>query len=198
MIKINLLPEAKVALARKPAIIPAAVPAENINNYLLIGFLVLGVLIGGYLWLSKNSKKAQLQAKVQEAEQQRDSLKQFIDQVNEFEKKKQNLEKKLSIIEELRANQAGPVHIMDEIASLIPDLLWLTSIDWKGTKLEIKGNVFNPNAVSEFLQRLDESPYFYEPILKEVKEVKDYYNFSLSVDFTFTPQQKAGEGKKGA
>lgn len=195
MIKINLLPEAKVALARKPVAIPAGVPAEKINNFILLGFLILGVLIGGWLWFSNHTKKVKLQAKVQTAREQANALKPYIDQVNEFEKRKSKLETKLKIITDLRANQEGPVHIMDELASLVPDLLWLTSLNLKGNTMEIKGNAFNPSSIAEFLQRLDESPYFDEPSLKEMKEEKDYNSFSLTVTFTFTPQQETKEGK---
>lgn len=196
MIKINLLPEAKVALARKPAVIPAGIPAENINNYLIIGFLVLGLILGGYLWFSKQAKKVKLQARVQSAREQAEALKPYIEQVNNFEKRKKKLEDKLKLITDLRANQEGPVHIMDELASLIPDLLWLTSLNLKGNTMEIKGNAFNPSSIAEFLQRLDESPYFDEPSLKEMKETKDYNTFSLSVTFSFSPQKEVQKTKE--
>ncbi len=196
MIKINLLPEAKVALARKPAVIPTGVPLENLNNYIIIGFLILGILIGGWLWFSNQSKKIKLSAKVQSAKEQAEALKPFIDQVNDFEARKAKLEKKLTIIKDLRANQEGPVHIMDELASLIPDLLWLTDLTLKGNTMEIKGNTFNPNSVAEFLQRLSESPYFEEPSLKEMKEAKDYNTFSLTVNFSFVPKKEQQKEEK--
>jgi type IV pilus assembly protein PilN len=196
MIKINLLPEAKVALARKPAVIPSGISAENFNNYIIIGFLVLGVLIGGWLWFSNQSKKIKLQAKVQSAREQAAALKPYIDQVNDFEKRKAKLEAKLKLITDLRSNQEGPVHILDELASLVPDLLWLTSINLKGNTMEIKGNAFNPSSVAEFLQRLDESPYFDEPSLKEMKEAKDYNSFSLTVNFSYTPREEVKKEEK--
>jgi len=196
MIKINLLPEAKVALARKPAVIPSGISAENFNNYIIIGFLVLGVLIGGWLWFSNQSKKIKLQAKVQSAREQAAALKPYIDQVNDFEKRKAKLEAKLKLITDLRSNQEGPVHILDELASLVPDLLWLTSINLKGNTMEIKGNAFNPSSVAEFLQRLDESPYFDEPSLKEMKEAKDYNSFSLTVNFSYTPIEEVKKEEK--
>lgn len=196
MIKINLLPEAKVALARKPAVVPAGIPAENLNNYLIIGFLVLGLLIGGYLWFSHQTKKSKLEAKVQDARQQAEALKPFIEQVNDFEKRKKELEDKLKLITDLRSNQEGPVHLMDELASLVPDLLWLTSLEMKGNTMEIKGNAFNPSSIAEFLQRLDESPYFDEPSLKEMKESKDFNTFSLTVGFSFSPKQEAPKIEK--
>lgn len=196
MIKINLLPEAKVALARKPAVIPTGVPLENLNNYIILAFLILGILIGGWLWFSNQSKKIKLNAKVQSAREQAEALKPFIDQVNDFEARKAKLEKKLTIIKDLRANQEGPVHIMDELASLIPDLLWLTDLSLKGNIMEIKGNAFNPSSVAEFLQRLSESPYFEEPSLKEMKEEKDYNTFSLTINFSFVPKEQQKEEKK--
>lgn len=196
MIKINLLPEAKVSIARKPSVIPTGIPSENLNNYFIIGFLILGLIVAGYMWFSQQAKKTKLQAKVQSAKEQAEVLKPYIDQVNNFEKRKKKLEDKLKLITDLRANQEGPVHIMDELASLIPDLLWLTSLELKGNRMEIKGNAFNPSSIAEFLQRLDESPYFDEPFLKEMKELKDYNSFSLSVTFSYTPQQTLQKTEK--
>jgi type IV pilus assembly protein PilN len=120
-------------------------------------------------------------------------LEPIIAQVNKFKARKEQLEQKLNLINELRANQEGPVHLLDELANLVPDLLWLDAAVIKGRSLEMKGFALSPNAVAEFLQRLDESEYFKEPSLKEMKETKEAHSFALTVGFTYTPGKEPVE-----
>jgi len=196
MIKINLLPEAKVAAKGRAEGGGGGVSGDNLNNILIIGLVVGGLLIGGYLTLMKFNKKRSLNAQIKAAQEEYNRLEPIIAQVNKFKARKEQLELKLNLINELRANQEGPVHLLDELADLIPDLLWLDSSVIKGRTLEMKGFALSPNAVAEFLQRLDESEYFKEPSLKEMKETKQAHSFNLSVGFTYTPGREPVEEEK--
>ena len=187
MIKINLLPEAKIAAKGRAEGGGGGVSGDNLNNILIIGLVVGGLLIGGYLTLMKFNKKRSLNAQIKAAQEEFNRLEPIIAQVNTFKARKEQLEQKLNLINELRANQEGPVHLLDELADLVPDLLWIDQGVVKGRSLELKGFALNPNAVAEFLQRLDESPYFKEPSLKEMKETKEAHSFNLTVGFTYTP-----------
>jgi len=193
MIKINLLPEAKVAAKGRAEGTGGGVSGDNLNNILIIGLVVGGLLVGGYLTLMKFNKVRSLNAQIKAAQEEYNRLAPIIEQVNKFKARKEQLEQKLNLINDLRANQEGPVHLLDELANLIPDLLWLESATIKGRVLEMKGFALSPNAVAEFLQRLDESQYFKEPSLKEMKETKDAHSFNLTVGFTYTPGKEPVE-----
>jgi Tfp pilus assembly protein PilN len=193
MIKINLLPEAKVAAKGRAEGGGGGVAADNLNNILIIGLVVGGLLVGGYLTLMKFNKKRSLDAQIKAAQEEYNRLAPIIEQVNKFKIRKEQLEQKLNLIKDLRAIQEGPVHLLDEIADLVPDLLWFDQATVKGRILEVKGFALSPNAVAEFLQRLDESDYFKEPSLKEMKETKVAHSFQLSVGFTYTPGKESVE-----
>lgn len=193
MIKINLLPEAKVAAKGRAEGAGGGVSGDNLNNILIIGLVVGGLLVGGYLTLMKFNKKRSLNAQIKAAQEEYNRLEPIIAQVNKFKVRKEQLEQKLNLINDLRANQEGPVHLLDELASLIPDLLWLESGGVKGRVMELKGSALSPNAVAEFLQRLDESEYFKEPSLKDMKEAKDAHSFNLTVGFTYTPGREPAQ-----
>jgi type IV pilus assembly protein PilN len=188
MIKINLLPEAKVSIARRPESAAAAgVGGMDLNTILIIGLLVAGVLVSGYLTLMKYNKKKNIQAQIKAAQEEYQRLLPIIEQVKKFKIRKEQLQKKLDLINELRANQEGPVHLLDELADLVPDLLWLDNVSIRGTTMDVKGQALSPNAVAEFLQRLDDSDYFLEPSLRSMQEVASAHSFNIVCTFTYTP-----------
>jgi len=187
-IKINLLPEAKATTARRPeAAAAGGVGGMDLNTILIIALLVAGLLVSGYLTLMKYNKKKNIQAQIKAAQEEYQRLLPIIEQVKKFKARKEQLEKKLNLINELRANQEGPVHLLDELADLVPDLLWLENVSIRGNTMEVKGQALSPNAVAEFLQRLDDSQYFSEPSLRSMNEVSNAHSFNLVCNFTYTP-----------
>jgi len=196
MIKINLLSEAKVTLIRRPEGPPKGMGGLDLINILIIGLLGAGLLVSGYLWWAKYSKKKEVQAQIHAASEEYKRLEPIIENVKKFKARKEQLEKKLNLINELRANQEGPVHLLDELADLVPDLLWLENVTIHGRTMDIRGQALSPNAVAEFLQRLDDSPYFSEPTLSSMQEAQNTHSFSLTCQFTYTPgkEKKAAQG----
>ena len=57
---------------------------------------------------------------------------------------------------------------MDEISKALPDLVWLTSLDVAGSQISMRGRTLSPNAVSTYLENLKKSPYFKEPVFKNL------------------------------
>ena len=85
-----------------------------------------------------------------------------LDQVEAFRKKKADLEKKIDVIEGLDRARSGPVRVLAELSSRAPDRLWLTSLDTKGTAIELKGQSLDNELVAVFLRGLGDSQYFDE------------------------------------
>ena len=44
----------------------------------------------------------------------------------------------MDIIKTLQKNKSGPVRMLDEISTCLPGNVWLTKLDQKGTKLQLK------------------------------------------------------------
>jgi len=194
MIKINLLSEAKVTLVRRPEGETKGMGGLDLITILIIGLLGAGVLVSAYLYWAKYSKRKDVQAQIHAASEEYKRLEPIIEKVKIFKVRKEQLEKKLNLINELRSNQEGPVHLLDELADLVPDLLWLENVTIHGRTMDIRGQALSPNAVAEFLQRLDDSPYFSEPTLSAMQETQNTHSFSLICQFTYTP----GKVKKAA
>ena len=166
MIRINLLTEAKQAAAKKKA--PILPTGARLNNLLFIAGLALGILYIGIMALILTGKRRHLDEDIGRARLEADRLKSIIEEVQGYEQKKANLQAKIDLINNLKLNQKGPVRLMDEISKALPDLVWLTVLDVSGGQVTMRGRTLSPNAVSTYLENLKKSPYFKEPVFKNL------------------------------
>src|SRR5262245_45314846 len=110
MIKINLLPvrQVKKREAGKQILVLYAV-------------LLVGALLGNYLWYSVRDDVAQSQAqKIAVTQRKIAELEKVIGEVNNINARKKELKDKLAVLEELRRGRNGPVRIMDALAEATP------------------------------------------------------------------------------
>jgi len=154
MIKINLLP------ARPRRVIPFALPALPWLGILFGGLAVLlALVIGGY-WYTQSQEANRLRSEVDRAERELKTLKTAIDEGNRFKKEKEDLERRVGLIEVIAKNQARPVYLLDAMADVIPPALWLTALQETQDRLRITGNAFSPIAVADFMANLRRSGKF--------------------------------------
>lgn len=190
MIKINLLVEARAErVARAPLI---ALGAASLNNYLLLGLIILGLGFVGLRYWKLSSTLAGIKAEIVVNQREFDRLKPIIAEVEAFKKKNQELKHKIEVIEQLKQNQYGPVRVMDEVSKALPDLLWLTNMGLTGNLLTLQGQALNENAIANFISNLGASPFFAEPSLKIMsQDERGVFTFDLSCTFTQTPREAA-------
>ena len=88
----------------------------------------------------------------------------LIAQVQQFEARKAQLQQRVTLIEQLRRGQAGPVHALDEISRALPDRLWLTDLSEKGTTFTMTGMTTSLTGLSDFVANLEASTWFTKPV----------------------------------
>lgn len=188
MIKINLLVEARAEkVARKPLV---SVGVQGLNNILLVGILVIGLGAVGFTYWRLSSTLKGIREEITVNQREFERLKPIIAEVEAFKKNNAELKHKIDVIEKLKANQYGPVRIMDEVSKALPDLLWLSELNLTGTTISLKGKALNENAVANFISNLDASPYFAEPTLKIMsQDDKGVFSFDMACTFTYSPQE---------
>jgi type IV pilus assembly protein PilN len=193
MIKINLLAEGKrpvVARKSKSALGGGGGPRE-FGNLLLVAGILAGLLGGGGWVLWTQSKLNQKIKEVQLAQKEVEALKQVIQEVEDYKIKKAELERKIDVINGLKANQRGPVQIMDQVSRSLPELLWLSNLDVTPTTINLKGSAFNMSAVANFIDNLDKVDEFAEPILNDATQKAargarlELYDFKINVGYSF-------------
>lgn len=191
MIKINLVGERKRPVTPSPVISPTRLEGSAIGNWALIGLIGLAILIVLGSMFLLNSRIKDKEAEVAEAQREVEELEPYIREVEEFKAKKAELERKVEVINQLKANQRGPVRVMDHISRSLPELMWLTRMEVGPTTITITGEAFNTNAVANFIENLDRVPEFQEPILRDTQQRGEIYTFVIAFNYSF--QLPAGD-----
>lgn len=186
MVEINLLPHRE---ARRAADIRESVAT-----------LVLGLIlvVGGIYFLGSNAHGDLAKAKADVAQLEADIERYKPQQalIAKFKTRKQHLQDKLDVIASLEKARNGPVRVLDEISTRVPERLWLTEINTKGTEIHLKGKSLDTGVVADFLRSLNDSPYFKNVDLEKteggelVKGVR-LVNFVLRADMITPAGPKA-------
>ncbi|HEY6051429.1 MAG TPA: PilN domain-containing protein [Thermoanaerobaculia bacterium] len=193
MIRINLLTEAKAAAARKKT--PVLPTGARLNNLLFIAGVALGLLYIAAMGFYLIQKRRNLDEEIGKARIEAERLRSIIEEVKGYELKKASLEEKIELINKLKTNQKGPVRLMDEVSRALPDLVWLTSLDVVGETITMRGKTLSPNAVATYLENLKKSPFFAEPVFKNLGQDggnQGIYSWEMNLVF------HAGAGLTGA
>jgi type IV pilus assembly protein PilN len=190
MIKINLLVEARAEKVPRAPLVTFG--AASLNNYILIGLIVVGLAVVGIRYWRLSAQLTNLNQQIAENKKEYERLKPIIAEVEAFKKKNAELKHKIDVIEQLKRNQYGPVRIMDEVSKALPDLLWLNGLSLNGNALAIQGQALDSNAVANFISNLTASPFFAEPSLRIMtQDERGVFTFDMSCTFTFTPRDAA-------
>jgi type IV pilus assembly protein PilN len=178
MITINLLPvreERRKASARQFLLVVGAAVAATV------------ALSAAHHWWYRSEVAA---AKTAAARIQKDidGYAPQLAQVEKFRAAKADIEKKLKVIDELSLARSGPVHLFDEVATHLPDRMWLTQMDVEGQKLTVQGVSLDNELVALFLTAMNASPYFedVELLQTEAKEVDGYKLNAFEMSATLT------------
>jgi len=205
LIKINLIREGRSPV--KGAAAPGASSAvatgggaANLNNLLVIGLLTLGLLASAGYWFVKHSelKRKEDERVVKQAEAQK--LEAIIKEVEDFEKRKVSLEKRIATINDLKKNQKGPVRIMDRISQDLPDLVWLDNMSLQKGLVTLSGRGLNPTAIATFVENIKGDPLFEEPDVSGMTQSsagpnQSVYSFGMSFTFKVPSATDANVGQ---
>ena len=160
MIKVNLL-----AAERQPATIARKKITFAVGQKLTVACSLILVLtaagIGWRFW-SLRQYSAQLDVDIAAAQTETTRLHSIIEQVQQFEGRRAQLQQRVGLIEQLRRDQTGPVHLLDQISRSLPDMLWLTDLRQSpdGKHVTIEGRSTTLTGLSDFVVNLEKSGYF--------------------------------------
>ena len=161
MIRINLLAVERGSTTRA-AMIPAAHRVTIGASLILLG---TALIVGWWFW-SLRQNSLQLDDDIARAEVETQQLRSVLSQVQQFEQRKAQLQQRVTLIEQLRKEQTGPVHMLDQISGSLPPTLWLTEMKQTGTPNEvlIDGKSLSLTGLSDFVANLEQSGYFQRSI----------------------------------
>jgi type IV pilus assembly protein PilN len=158
MIRINLLATDRGGVTKKKAG-AGVTTAQRVTIAAALILLSTVVGIGWWFW-SLHTESKQLDEDIARAEVEAQQLRSVLAQVQKFETEKARLQQRVSLIEQLRRGQTGPVHILDEVSKALPDRLWLVSLSQRAADFTMEGRTTSLTGVSDFVANLQASPWF--------------------------------------
>ncbi|MGZ8866734.1 MAG: PilN domain-containing protein [Thermoanaerobaculia bacterium] len=195
MIKINLVREGRAVRGAGAAPSAAANVAPggggpNFNNILLLGLIGLAILLSAAYWFINKRTLSNRQEMVTVRKAEAQKLEAIIAEVEAFQRRKDSLQNRIDLINQLKQNQKGPVRIMDRISQDLPDLVWLDQLNVAAGRITLNGRGLNPNAIANFVENVKNDSYFEEPELGSVNQASVeplVYTFDMSFAFTYQP-----------
>jgi type IV pilus assembly protein PilN len=162
MIRINLLAAERGAATKKTRA-AGVTTAQRVTIAAALILLSTLVTVGWWYW-SLHTRGIRLDEEIAAAETKAQQLRSVLGQVQKFETRKATLQQRVTLIEQLRKGQSGPVHILDEVSKALPDRLWLVSMAQRGADFTFDCRTTSLTGVSDFVANLEASPWFKKPV----------------------------------
>jgi type IV pilus assembly protein PilN len=150
MIRINLLPYRDI------------LKKKNITNHAIVAgaTLIMALLLIVVVNITMITKIGGVEREIVRVETEIASNKKIMEEIEKLKAEKELYRKQFQIIEKLKKDKKGPVIMLDELATKIPDKIWLIELNQKGSTLELVGATLDNKFVSKFMSDLESSPYF--------------------------------------
>ena len=126
--------------------------------------LVAAALVVGWWFWSLQRASADLDQQIADAERETQRLRSVIQQVQQFEARRAQLQQRVTLIEELRKGQTGPVHLLDQVSKALPEAMWLTDLKQAANEITVEGRCTSLNSLSDFVSALETSGLFERPV----------------------------------
>ncbi|MEJ2346870.1 MAG: PilN domain-containing protein [Gammaproteobacteria bacterium] len=98
-------------------------------------------------------------------------LDQQIKEIRSLEATRKRLEARINIIQQLQASRPEFVHLFDELVKTLPDGVYLTKMEEKGSGITLNGIAQSNARVSNYMWNLEKSGWLADPDLRVIKTV---------------------------
>jgi type IV pilus assembly protein PilN len=144
MIRINLLPLRQVKRR------------EEGRQILVVyaGALVVALALNYLWWNTLDGQKQQHAQRIARTQQRIAELEKVIGDVNNLNKRKAEIEKRLKVLDEVRKSRSGPVRMMDALATATPKRVWLNEMTEAANSVKLRGTALSHDDVAEFMRSL--------------------------------------------
>jgi Tfp pilus assembly protein PilN len=190
MIRINLLGISKSKGKRGGAATSA--PVMEVGDVgspkmkvLVVLALAASLNLGYWYRLDKQHQQIANQMKV--AEQKNRELADVKARYLERQRQAESYKRRVDVIDQLRAGQAGPVNLLNTIGNTVngTEAVWLNSMKDQGANVDIEGMALSTDAVANLIANLEKTGYFRNIEIKETFQ-DDTYKEIQAFQFTLT------------
>jgi type IV pilus assembly protein PilN len=164
MIRINLLTVERQRTKKKAAVSFSFGSAQKVTVACAFILTVTAAYIG-WRFISLTRESEQIDEAIGQAQTEAGRLHSIMVQVQQFEQRKGQLSQRVTLIEQLRKGQTGPVHMLDQISRSLPPMLWLTELKQVGGgEVVVDGRCTTLTSLSDFVANLEATGYFKKSI----------------------------------
>ncbi len=186
MIRINLLGTPKPKKGKRGGAAPVAIPSEgpSILIIVLIVFAIAGgINYGYYIWLNKTHDR--LQNDLATADARIKTLSAVKAAYQEKQKQHDALKRRFDVIDQLRANQSGPVNLLNALSNTVngTEAVWLNTMQDNGPTITLEGVALSTVSVANLMENLKKQGFKNVEIKETVQEdvVKDMQSFTFTM-----------------
>lgn len=126
---------------------------------LLIAVLLLSALAAFAAWSVFNKALTDQQQANENIKQENVRLDKALTEIESLEQQRDDIIARMKVIQDLQGRRPIPVRIWDDIAKMMPAQMYLTNMKRVGDVITFTGQADNPTVISEFMRKLDGSPW---------------------------------------
>ena len=159
MIKINLLGDDTVI--------------DTSGTWVMIGYgvsLFTVLAVSAFLYYSVSASIGELTAEKENLDRRYAALQETTKEVHDLEKKKKELADKTTVISVLKKSKMGPVRVLDDLNTALPDKSWIVDLKESGGLVRISGLALDNQTIAAFMKALEASEYFQKVDLGESRQ----------------------------
>lgn len=188
MIRINLLGGAKPKGKKAAGVSMPSFDFGNLGGPMVqvAGVLLIAVVVNAGYWYHLDQEKKAIEVKARVAEQKNRELADIKAKYLERQKQADSYKRRVDVIDQLRANQTGPVNLLSMIGDTVnsTEAVWLISMQDQGANVAIDGTALSSDAVANLISNLQKTGYFRNIEIKETSQdsaVKDMQAFQFTL-----------------
>jgi Tfp pilus assembly protein PilN len=188
MIRINLLGSPKPKGKKGPAFSMPSFDFGNLGGPIvqIAAVLLIAGAINGAYWYQLDREKKSIDVQARVAEQKNRELADIKVKYLARQKQAEAYKRRVDVIDQLRANQTGPVPLLSMLADTVngTEAVWLNSMQDLGPNVAIDGTALSSDAVANLISNLQKTGFFKNIEIKESFQdegVKDMQAFQFTL-----------------
>jgi Tfp pilus assembly protein PilN len=189
MIRINLLGAQKGKNKRSAASAAAVMEVGDVGSPKLkvLVVLVLAALVNVGYWYQLDKEHRDIATKMEVAMRKNAELADVKARYLERQREADNYKRRVDVIDQLRAAQAGPVDLLNTVGQTVnnTEAVWLNSMKDQGASIDIDGMALSTDAVASLISNLQKTGHFTNIEIKETFQ-DDTYKEMQAFNFTLT------------
>ena len=190
MIRINLLGAPKPKNKRGSAAASAAAVmevGEAGSPFMKVALVIIMVaVINAGFWYKLDKQSQTIAKNMAQADQRNRQLADVKARYMERQRQAEAYQRRVDVINQLRAGQAGPVQLLNMLGETIngTEAVWLNNMKDQGSSVDIEGMALSTDAVANLIANLQKTGFFRNIEIKETyqdDQVKDMQAFQFTL-----------------